>query len=406
MSLIVQKFGGTSVADAERIMAAAKRILDTHTKGNDMVVVVSARGSMTDELIDLATEINPEPPPREMDMLLATGEQQSIALMAMALEQLGQEAISFTGAQVGLVTDNRHTKARVQEVGTEQIQNALKAGKIVIVAGFQGVDSEQNITTLGRGGSDTTAVALAAVLKADLCEIYTDVDGVYTADPRRVPQARKLDVITYDEMLELASMGAKVMHSRAMEFAKKYQVPLKVRSSFSDAEGTLVCEETPDMEEVVVRGAAINTDEAKVTVRSVPDRPGVAAEVFAALADTGVNIDMIVQNVSEHGHTDITFTVDQGDLDQAMETAKTTGGKIGAKDVSSDADIAKLSVVGIGMRSHSGVASTMFSALAENGVNIQMISTSEIKISCVIDEASANQALQAVHTAFGLDSES
>ncbi|MBC8443324.1 aspartate kinase [PVC group bacterium] len=403
MALIVQKFGGTSVADAERIMAAARRVLDTHAKGNNMVVVVSARGKMTDELIELATEINPEPPPREMDMLLSTGEQQSIALMAMALEQLGQEAISFTGAQVGLVTDNRHSKARIQEVGTEQIQNALQAGKIVIVAGFQGVDANQNITTLGRGGSDTTAVALAAVLKADLCEIYTDVDGVYTADPRRVPQARKLDVITYDEMLELASMGAKVMHSRAMEFAKKYQVPLKVRSSFSDAEGTLICEETPDMEEVVVRGAAINTDEAKVTIHAVPDKPGVAAVVFADLADTGVNIDMIVQNVSERGQTDITFTVGQGELGLAMDTAKATSDKIGAKDVSSDADIAKLSVVGIGMRSHSGVASTMFSTLAENGVNIQMISTSEIKISCVIDEASADKALQAVHTAFGLD---
>ena len=403
MALIVQKFGGTSVADAERIMAAAKRVLGTRAAGNDIVVVVSARGGMTDELVELAGQISPSPPPRELDMLLSTGEQQSIALMAMAIDRLGGEAISFTGAQIGLVTDNRHTKARIQEVGTKEILAALGEGKIVIVAGFQGVDADRNITTLGRGGSDTTAVALAAVLKADLCEILTDVDGVYTADPRRAPLARKLDVITYDEMLELASMGAKVMHSRAMEFAKKYRVPLKVKSSFTDGEGTLICEETPDMEEVVVRAAAINTDEAKVTIHAVPDRPGVAAHVFAALSLSGVNIDMIVQNISANGQTDITFTVSRGDLDVALATARATAQEIGARDVSSDAAIAKLSVVGIGMRSHSGVASTMFSALAHKGVNIQMISTSEIKISCVIDEAAAETALRAVHTAFGLD---
>ena len=403
MALIVQKFGGTSVADADRIMAASRRVLDAHAAGNRMVVVVSARGGLTDELIALAGQISPSPPPRELDMLLSTGEQQSIALMAMAIDRLGGQAISFTGAQIGLVTDSRHTKARIQEVGTKEILAALGEGKIVIVAGFQGVDADRNITTLGRGGSDTTAVALAAVLKADLCEILTDVDGVYTADPRRVPLARKLDVITYDEMLELASMGAKVMHSRAMEFAKKYRVPLRVRSSFTQDEGTLVCEETPDMEEVVVRGAAINTDEAKVTIHAVPDKPGVAAQVFAALAHDGVNIDMIVQNISAHGQTDITFTVSRGELEAALQTARATAQEIGARDVSSDATIAKLSVVGIGMRSHSGVASAMFSTLADKGVNIQMISTSEIKISCVIEEGAADTALRAVHTAFGLD---
>ena len=403
MALIVQKFGGSSVADAERILAAAKRALETRESGNDVVVVVSARGEMTDELIHLASQVNPAPPLREMDMLLSTGEQQSIALMAMAIEHLGHEAISFTGAQIGLVTDSRHTKARIKEVGTKEIQQSLGEGKIVIVAGFQGVDANRNITTLGRGGSDTTAVALAAVLKADMCEIYTDVEGVYTADPRLVPTAQKLDVITYDEMLELASMGAKVMHNRAMEFAKRYQVPLKVRSSFTYADGTLICEETPDMEDVVVRGAAINTDEAKVTMQAVPDRPGVAAEAFAVLADAGINIDMIVQNVSEEGQTDLTFTVGRGELDTAIQTAQAIADKVGAKGVLADPSIAKLSIVGIGMRSHTGVASKMFSSLAEQRINIQMISTSEIKISCVIDEASATQALQAVHTAFGLD---
>ena len=403
MGLIVQKFGGTSVADAERIMAAAQRVIDTHDAGNDVVVVVSARGGLTDELIAIAAQIHPDPNPRELDMLLSTGEQQSIALMAMAIHRLGRQAISFTGAQIGLTTDDRHTKARIQEVGTEKIRTALRQDRIVIVAGFQGVDAQGNITTLGRGGSDTTAVALAAVLDADLCEILTDVDGVYTADPRRVPKARKLDVITYDEMLELASMGAKVMHSRAMEFAKRYQVPLKVRSSFTDAEGTLICEETPDMEEVVVRGAAINTNEAKVTVRAVPDKPGVAAEIFAALAESGVNIDMIVQNISANAQTDVTFTVDEADLDTALAVARATSERIGAQEVTADADIAKLSVVGIGMRSHSGVAAAMFAALADKRVNIQMISTSEIKISCVIDGSSADVALQALHTAFGLD---
>ncbi len=403
MALIVQKFGGTSVANAERILAAATRVLETRAKGNDLVVVVSARGGMTDELIRLAEEIHPAPPPREMDMLLSTGEQQSIALMAMAIEKLGHKAISFTGAQVGLMTDSRHSKARIQKIGTEKIRRALDDGNVVIVAGFQGIDEYDNITTLGRGGSDTTAVALAAGLKADMCEIMTDVDGVYTADPRRAPKARKLDVITYDEMLELASMGAKVMHSRAMEFAKKYEVPLKVRSSFTDAEGTLICKETPDMEEVVVRGAAVHCGEAKVTIHAVPDKPGVAAGVFAALGAADVNIDVIVQNISADGKTDITFTVPRGDLDRALDTMRATAREVGAAGVSSDASIAKLSVVGIGMRSHAGIASKMFQALASAGVNIQMISTSEIKISCVIDEASADIALQAVHTAFGLD---
>ncbi len=401
--LIVQKFGGTSVKTADRILAAAKRVLETRSRGADLVVVVSARGGMTDELIELAKQVHPQPPLRELDMLLATGEQQSIALMAMAIERLGHKAISFTGAQAGLMTDNRFSKARIQKIGTERIRQALADGNVVIVAGFQGIDPEDNITTLGRGGSDTTAVALAAGLGADLCEIYTDVEGVYTADPRLVPTARKLDVITYDEMLELASLGAKVMHSRAMEFAKKYHVPLKVRSSFSDAEGTLICEETPDMEEVVVRGAAVRCDDAKVTIHAAPDRPGVAARVFAALADADVNIDMIVQNVSEEGKTDITFTAPRADLERTLATADAAAKEIGAGKVSSDSSIAKLSVVGIGMRSHSGIASTMFRALAEAGVNIQMISTSEIKISCVIDEADAETALRAVHAAFGLD---
>lgn len=403
MASIVQKFGGSSVATVERVKNVAKRILDTHLAGNDVVAVVSARGDTTDELIEFAKQINPDPPRREMDMLLATGEQQSVALVAMAIEALGHRARSFTGGQVGILTDGYFTKAKVVKIGGDAIRKALKEDSIPVVAGFQGVDQEDNITTLGRGGSDLTAIALAAALKADMCEIYTDVDGVYTADPRIVPDARKLDVISYDEMLELAALGAAVMQARSVEVAKKFGVRFTVRSSLNVNPGTLVCEETKDMEDVVVRGAAVQKDEAKITIMDVPDRPGQAAFLFSELAAANINVDMIVQNLSrERQVTDITFTVPRNDMKQALKVTQEVAKKIGAGGVTSDDNIAKVSVVGIGMRSHSGVASTMFNALAKEGINIHMISTSEIKISVIVDKSVAEKALRAVHKAFGL----
>src|SRR5574337_1141171 len=403
MGLIVQKFGGTSVANAERIKAAAKRIVETYKAGNKVIVVVSARGQTTDELIDLAHELTDNPSTREMDMLMSTGEQISIALVAMAIHALGYPAVSFTGGQVGIVTDSYHTKARIKDINTHRIQKELDKGTIVIVAGFQGIDADENITTLGRGGSDTTAVALAAIMKADRCDIFTDVDGIYTADPRKVPLARKLDKVSYDEILELASLGAQVMHSRSIEFAKKYNVPLYVRSSFNNKEGTLICKEAKEMEDIVVSGVAVSKDDAKITIRAVPDVPGQAAKIFHEIARKNINVDMIIQNASIEGRADVTFTVPRSDLRLALETAEKIKNDLGAKEVLHDSKIAKLSVVGIGMRSHCGVAEKMFSVLAEEKINIQMISTSEIKISCVIDEAHADRALRAVHTAFGLD---
>jgi aspartate kinase len=404
VSLLVQKFGGTSVADSGKILAAARRAIQAHNRGEQVLVVVSARGHTTDELIALAREISEKPPAREMDMLLATGEQVSVALMAMAIQSLGVPAISFTGAQIGLVTDSFHTKARIRNISTERMVQALGEGKIVIVAGFQGVDENYNITTLGRGGSDTTAVALAAVLGATGCEIYTDVDGIYTTDPRIIPEARKIDRISHDEMLELASLGAGVMHSRSIEFAKKYGMPLHVRSSFSDAPGTWIVHELDARRlGVPVTGAALARDEARITFLGVPDRPGVVHAIFRTIAAANIVVDMIVQNVSTGGTTEVSFTVAKGDLPETLLAARMAATAIGATGVTHDADVAKISVVGLGMRTHTGVATAMFEAIAEAGINIQMITTSEIKISVLVDRASAVPALRAVHRAFALD---
>jgi aspartate kinase len=400
----VQKFGGTSVAGSDKILAAARRTIQAHNRGDQVLMVVSARGHTTDELIALAKEITESPPAREMDMLLSTGEQVSVALMAMAIESLGVPAISFTGAQIGLVTDSFHTKARIRNISTERMLQALGEGKIVIVAGFQGVDENYNITTLGRGGSDTTAVALAAVLGADGCEIYTDVDGVYTTDPRVVPDARKIDRISYDEMLELASLGAGVMHSRSIEFAKKYGVPIHVRSSFSDASGTwIVDEDSARRTDVAVTGAALAKDEARITILGVPDHPGVVHGIFRTIGEAHIVVDMIVQNVSTGGTTEVSFTVAKGDLPETLRAAEAAARDCGAAGVTHDAGVAKVSVVGIGMLAHTGVATTMFEALANSGINIQMITTSEIKISVLVGRASAVPALRAVHQAFRLD---
>jgi aspartate kinase len=404
VSLLVQKFGGTSVADSSKILAAARRAIQAHNRGDQVLVVVSARGHTTDELIALAREITDHPPAREMDMLLSTGEQVSVALMAMAVESLGVPAISFTGAQIGLVTDSFHTKARIRNISTERMAQALAEGKIVIVAGFQGVDKNYNITTLGRGGSDTTAVALAAALGAGGCEIYTDVDGVYTTDPRVVPDARKIDRISYDEMLELASLGAGVMHSRSIEFAKKYGVPIHVRSSFSDAPGTWIVDELDARRlGVPVTGAALAKDEARITITGVPDRPGVVHAIFQTIAAANIVVDMIVQNVSTGGMTEISFTVAKGDLDETLRVADTAAGAVGATGVTHDPNVAKVSAVGLGMRTHTGVATAMFEALAKAGVNIQMITTSEIKISVLVDRSAGVAALRAIHQAFALD---
>ncbi len=400
--IIVQKYGGTSVANPKRIRGVARRVTACKKNGYDVVVVVSALGDTTDELLDLAHGINKRPAERELDMLMSTGEQISVALLAMALHKLGQEAISFTGAQVGIITDSSHTKARIIDVGTSRVKKELDRGRIVIVAGFQGMNLDQEITTLGRGGSDITAVALAKALKAEMCEIYTDVKGVYTADPRIVRDARKLNSVSYEEMLEMASLGAQVMQARSVEVAGKFNVPMHVRSSFSYEDGTLITKEVKAMEEVLVRNVTVNKDEAKVTVCDVPDRPGEASRLFEQLAKADINVDMIIQNISRTKATDISFTVDKKDLSRAHDVMKRIVKEIGAKGVRYDKNIAKVSVVGIGMRSHSGVAARMFSALASKKINIGMISTSEIKISCVIARRHAEEAAKIVHKAFGL----
>jgi aspartate kinase len=403
MALIVQKYGGTSVGNTDRIKNVASRVAKYHGRGDQVVVVVSAMSGVTDGLIRMAKEIMPLPSEREMDMLLATGEQTTIALTAMALHALGIDAVSLTGAQAGIVTDGVHTKAKIQNITPRQVHGFLDAGKVVIVAGFQGQTVEGQITTLGRGGSDLTAIALAAALKADLCQIYTDVDGVYTADPRIVKTARKLNEISYDEMLELASLGAKVMQSRSVEFAKKFGVVFEVRSSLNDNPGTIVKEETRSMEDVVIRGVSLDKNQAKVTLVAVPDKPGVAARIFKTLADANINVDMIVQNVS-HGagspSTDLSFTVDKPELLKATKVLESCHGDLGYRELIADENIGKLSIVGVGMRSNSGVAAKMFDTLATAGVNIDMISTSEIKISVVIDLRKGEDAMRAVHTAF------
>jgi aspartate kinase len=402
MALIVQKYGGTSVGDTDRIKHVARRILATQQAGHRIVAVVSAMSGVTDSLINLAKQIDPEPNEREMDVLLATGEQTTIALLAMALHALGARAISLTGAQAGIVTDGIHTRAKIANITPQRVHELLNKGNIVIIAGFQGTTPDGHITTLGRGGSDLTAIAMAAAIKADLCQIFTDVDGVYTADPRLVPNARKLPEISYDEMLELAALGSKVMQARSVEFAKKFGVVFEVRSSFNNNPGTIVKEETPKMEDVVIRGVALDKSQAKVTIAGVPDRPGIAAKIFKAVADLNINIDVIVQNVSTEGITDISFTVADTDAARAARALQPIVREIGAREVTHTTDIAKLSVVGIGMRSHPGVAAKMFHALAEHNVNIQMISTSEIKISVIIELKDAEKALRAVHDAFGL----
>jgi aspartate kinase len=402
MSILVMKFGGTSVASADLVRRAAGRAIRAKQQGHDVLVVVSARGQTTDELIELAHEITDRPDPRELDQLVSTGEQISVALMAMAIHAAGYPAISFTGGQVGLITNSIHTKARIQSVDVDRIRDEFEKGAIVIVAGFQGVDAKRNVTTLGRGGSDTTAVALAAVLRAEVCEIYTDVSGVYTADPRVVPTARQIDRIAYDEMLELASLGAGVMHSRAVEFGKKYHIPIHVRSSMTEDPGTLIVEEVGTMEQITVRGAAMTKDLAKLTICGVPDHPGVAAHIFHEIAVTNVVVDDIIQNISRDGSTDVTFTVASGDLSAIVETAGKLVKELGARGILTDKNVSKVSVVGVGMRTHTGVAERMFRALADAKINIQMISTSEIKISCIIDRASAEKALCVVHDAFGL----
>jgi aspartate kinase len=400
--VVVQKYGGTSVANPKRIKGVARRVTDCKKNGYDVVVVVSALGDTTDELLDLAHGINKRPSERELDMLMSTGEQISVALLAMALHELGQEAISFTGAQVGIITDSSHTKARIIDVGTSRIKKELDRGRIVIVAGFQGINLDQEITTLGRGGSDMTAVALAKALKAKMCEIYTDVEGIYTADPRIVRDARKLDSICYEEMLEMASLGAQVLQARSVEAASKFNIPMHVRSSFTDENGTLITREVKAMEDVLVRGVTVNKNEAKVTVCDVPDRPGEASRLFERLAKNDINVDMIIQNISRTKATDISFTVNEKDLDRTHNVVKKIIKEIGAKGVKYDRNIAKVSVVGIGMRSHSGVAAKMFSALASKNINIDMISTSEIKISCVIAKKHADDAIKVVHRVFGL----
>jgi aspartate kinase len=402
MAFIVQKYGGTSVGTPERILNVARRVADSKKEGHKIVVVVSAMSGVTDGLIKLAREVNPEATAREMDVLLATGEQQTIALTALALHGIGVPAVSLTGAQAGIVTDKMHTKAKIANITPKKVHEHLDAGQVVVVAGFQGQNPDGSITTLGRGGSDLTAIAMAAALKADLCEIYTDVDGVYTADPRLVPNAKKINEISYDEMLELASLGAKVMQARSVEFAKKFKVKFEVRSSFNHNPGTLVREEYAGMEDVVLRGVSLEKNQAKVTVVGVPDRPGVAAGLFSALADSGTNVDMIVQNVSAQGSTDLTFTLNKDDLPFARKVIETQVALVGAKGHMARDGISKLSVVGIGMRSHTGVAATLFQALAQAGINIQMISTSEIKISVIIDEAEGPRATQLVHDAFKL----
>lgn len=404
MALLVQKFGGTSVGTTERIEAVAERICRFRREGHDLVIVVSAMSGETNRLIGLANAIMEEPTPREMDVLVSTGEQVTIALLCMALHKRGCDARSYTGSQVRIVTDSAHTKARIKQIDEENMRADLNAGRVVVVAGFQGIDELGSITTLGRGGSDTTAVALAAALKADECQIYTDVDGVYTTDPRVVEKARRLDRITFEEMIEMASLGSKVLQIRSVEFAGKYNVPLRVLSSFGEGEGTLITlEDDTIMEQPVVSGIAFNRDEAKLTISGVPDTPGVALRILKPVSDANIEVDMIVQNVGADGHTDFTFTVHRNDFKRAREVLDGVARELGAREVTGDNKTVKVSIVGVGMRSHAGVATRMFEALSNEGINIQMISTSEIKISVVIDEKYLELAVRALHTAFDLD---
>lgn len=408
MALIVQKFGGTSVGSPERIEQVAQKVAKFRAAGDDVVVVVSAMSGETNRLLALAKDVCAKPSLREMDVMIATGEQVTIALLAIVLNKIGVPAISFTGAQVPIVTDSEHGKARILSIDDDKVHAQLKAGKVVVVAGFQGVDEHGNITTLGRGGSDTTAVALAAALQADECHIYTDVDGVYTTDPRVVSRAQRLDRITFEEMLEMASLGSKILQLRSVEFAGKYNVPLRVLHSFEEGPGTLITTDNNEdsMEQPIISGIAFNRDEAKLTIRGVPDTPGVAFKILGPISAANIDIDMIVQNVSKDNTTDFTFTVGNLDYDKALEVLQATAKEIGAGEVAGTTSIAKVSIVGVGMRSHPGVASSMFEALAKENINIQMISTSEIKISVVIEEKYVELAVRALHTAFGLDAPS
>ena len=405
MALIVQKFGGTSVGSPERIEQVAEKVAKFRAAGDDVVVVVSAMSGETNRLLGLAKQVCTRPSLREMDVMIATGEQVTIALLAIALNKIGVPAVSFTGAQVPIVTDSEHGKARILSIDETKITAQLNAGKVVIVAGFQGVDEQGNITTLGRGGSDTTAVALAAALKADECQIYTDVDGVYTTDPRVVSRAQRLERITFEEMLEMASLGSKILQLRSVEFAGKYNVPLRVLHSFQEGSGTLITtdDNEDNMEQPIISGIAFNRDEAKLTIRGVPDTPGVAFKILGPISAANIDIDMIVQNVAQDNTTDFTFTVNNVDYDKALDVLQATAKEIGAGEVSGTTSIAKVSIVGVGMRSHPGVASSMFEALAKENINIQMISTSEIRVSVVIDEKYVELAVRALHTAFGLD---
>jgi aspartate kinase len=405
MSLIVQKYGGTSVGSIEKIRDVAKRVLEYQKEGHQMVVVLSAMAGQTDGLIRLAHEVTNDPDSRELDVLMSTGEQVSVALFAITLKSMGFDARSLLGFQVGIHTDHLFGKARIHEIDTARIMKELHQRRILAVAGFQGLDDEGNITTLGRGGSDTTAVALAAALKADVCEIFTDVDGVYTTDPNICPKAKKMAFISYEEMLEMASMGAKILEIRSVEFAKKFNVPIHVRSTFTKEKGTMVVGETKDMERVMVSGVAYNKNEARITVRGVPDRPGIAAQIFGPISKSGVVVDMIIQNTSEDGITDLTFTVPKSDFYKTMKLLSDVAREIGAEKVLGDEDIAKISIVGVGMRTHAGVALKMFEALANENINILMISTSEIKVSCVIEEKYTELAVRVLHKTFGLDSD-
>lgn len=406
MSIIVQKFGGTSVATPERIMSVAQRIVNRKRGGDKVVAVVSAMGKTTDDLVRLAAQVNDNPPAREMDRLLSTGEMVSMSMVAMAVNALGEEAISLSGRQVGLVTDNRHGKASITAIKADRIIEALAHDQVVIVAGFQGIDMNGDITTLGRGGSDTTAVAIAAGINADVCEIYTDVDGVYTADPRVVPRAQKIDEISYEEMLEMAAAGSGVLHKRCVEFARNFHVTIHCRSSFNDEPGTLVKEMDMSMEKALVSGVAHDKSEAKITIRDVPDTAGVAAKVFGAMADAGLGVDMIIQNISENGHTDISFTTPKADIERAKEVVGAVVAELGAREFNVAEDIAKVSIVGAGMKVNSGVAAKMFRTLADNSINISMISTSDIRTSVVVKGEQAEDAVRALHTAFGLDGDS
>jgi len=402
VAVIVQKYGGTSVGTVEKIQHVARRVVATKMAGNDVVVVVSAMAGETDRLINLAHEMVEKPHGREYDMMVSTGEQVSIALLSMAIQDLGHKAVPLLGFQIKIFTNSDFTKARIESIKADKISEAFKQGTIVVVAGFQGIDDQENITTLGRGGSDTTAVAIAGALKADMCEIYTDVEGVYTTDPTICPNARKLETISYDEMLEMSSLGAKVLHTRSVEFAKKYDVSIHVRSTFSDNPGTVVSKEDVTMEKVAVAGVTYDKNEAKITIIKVPDTPGVASKIFTPISNANINVDMIIQNVSEDGCTDLTFTVSETDLKRALEVVKEVVNRIGAEDFQYDKDIVKVSIVGVGMRSHAGVAQRMFEALSKENINIMMISTSEIKISCVVSAKYKELAVRVLHDAFEL----